>query len=90
VHIAVVGMPDDDMTKALWKKARRLYCPHKMLKSFDPQQGPMKWGEITFPYDGRPAVFICTDRICLAPVYQAEGMKERLVELLTVLRKPSI
>jgi len=90
VHIAVVGMPDDVMTKALWKKARRLYCPRKMLKSFDPQQGPMKWGEITFPYDGKPAVFICTDRICLAPVYQAEGMKERLVELLTVLRKPSI
>ena len=48
----------------------------------------MIWGEITFPYDGMPAVFICTDRICLAPVYQAEEMKERLVELLTLLRKP--
>jgi len=90
VHIAVVGMPDDVRTKALWKEARGLYCPRKMLKSFDPQQGPMKWGEITFPYDGKPSAFICTDRICLAPLYQSEGMKERLVELLTVLRKPSI
>jgi uncharacterized protein YyaL (SSP411 family) len=88
VHIAVVGMPDDVRTKALWKEARQLYCPRKMLKSFDPHEGAMKWGGITFPYDGRPAVFICTDRICLAPVYQAEGMKERLAELLTVLRKP--
>jgi uncharacterized protein YyaL (SSP411 family) len=90
VHIAVVGMPDDLMTKALWEEGQRLYCPRKMVKSFNPQQGPMKWGEITFPYDGRSAVFICTDRICLAPVYQAKGMEERLVELLTVLRKPSI
>jgi uncharacterized protein YyaL (SSP411 family) len=90
VHIAVVGMPDDAMTKALWEEGQRLYCPRKMVKRFNPQQGPMKWGEITFPYDGRSAVFICTDRICLAPVYQAKGMEERLVELLTVLRKPSI
>jgi len=90
VHLAVVGMPDDVRTKALWKEARQLYCPRKMVKIFDPQEGAMKWGEITFPYDGMPAVFICTDRICLAPVYQAEEMKERLVELLTVLRKPSI
>ena len=88
VHIAVVGMPDDVKTKGLWKEARRLYCPRKMVKIFDPQQATMKWGEITFPYDGMPAVFICTDRICLAPVYQAEEMKERLVELLTLLRKP--
>jgi uncharacterized protein YyaL (SSP411 family) len=90
VHIAVVGMPDDVMTKALWEEGQRLYCPRKMVKRFNPQQGPMKWGEITFPYDGRSAVFICTDQICLAPLYQAEGMKERLAELLTVLRKPSI
>jgi len=88
VHIAVVGMPDDERTKGLWKEARQLYCPRKMVKIFDPQQAAMKWGEITFPYDGMPAVFICTDRICLAPVYQAEEMKERLVELLTILRKP--
>ena len=88
VHIAVVGMPDDLMTKALWETGRQLYCPRKIVKGFNPQQGPMKWGEITFPYNERPAAFFCTDQICLAPVYQAEEMKERLAELLSVLRKP--
>lgn len=88
VHIAVVGIPDDVGTKALWNEASRLYCPRKMVKIFDPQHGAMKWGEITFPYNEKPAAFICTDQICLAPVYQAEGMKERLAELLHVLRKP--
>ncbi len=87
VHIAVVGMPDDVTTQALWEEGQRLYCPRKMLKRFNPQQGAMKWGEITFPYDGRSAVFICTDRLCLAPLYQAVGMKEGLAELLTILRK---
>ncbi|TFG62385.1 MAG: thioredoxin domain-containing protein [Nitrospirales bacterium] len=88
VHIAVVGMPDDNVTQALWKAGQRLYCPRKMVKMIHPQQGLLKWGEVTFPYEGRPAVFICTDQICLAPMYQAEGMSERLSELFTILRKP--
>lgn len=88
VHIAVIGRPDDARTKALWEEGRLLYCPRKIVKNFNPQQGDMKWGEITFPDNGRPTAFICTDRMCLAPVYQAEGMKERLAELLHVLRRP--
>jgi uncharacterized protein YyaL (SSP411 family) len=87
VHIAIVGMPDDAGTKALWDEARRLYCPRKMVKMFDPQQGTMKWGEISFPYNGTPSAFICTDQMCLPPVNQAEGMTERLNELLSELRE---
>jgi len=90
VHIAVVGMPDDARTKALWEEARRLYCPRKMIRGFQPQQGSMKWGEITFPDYETPTAFICTNQICLAPVYQAEEMEERLTELLTILRKPAL
>ena len=87
VHIAVVGMSEDVRTRTLWKEAHRLYCPRKMVKLFDPQHGPMKWGEITFPYDGQPSAFICTDQMCLAPAHQAGEMKERLQELLQVLRE---
>jgi hypothetical protein len=88
VHIAVVGMPDDGVTQDLWKAGQRLYCPRKMVKMFHPQKESLKWGEITLPYEGRPTAFICTDLICLAPLYQAEGMAERLSELFTILRKP--
>ncbi len=88
VHIAVVGIPGDVRTRTLWKEAHRLYCPGKMVKMFNPLQGPMKWGEINFPYDdGKPAAFLCTDQLCLAPVYQTEGIKKQLDELLNVLRE---
>jgi len=87
VHIAIVGMPDDVRTKALWDEARRLYCPRKMVKIFYPQQGAMKWGEISFSYNGTPSAFICTDQMCLPPVNQGEGMKKRLNELLSELRE---
>lgn len=87
VHIAIVGMPDEVGTKALWDEAGRLYCPRKMVKIFDPQKGVMKWGEISFPYHGKPSAFICTDQMCLPPVSRAEEMKERLNELLIELRE---
>ena len=90
VHIAIVGKSDDMETKVLYDEASRLYCPGKMIKIFDPQQGAMKWGEITFPYDGRPSAFLCTDKMCLPPVYQPERIKEGLVELLNVLRESAL
>jgi uncharacterized protein YyaL (SSP411 family) len=89
VHIAVVGELDDFRTQALRKEAQRLFCPGKMIKELQPQLVPMTWGEVTFPELESPAAFICTDRICLAPVYEAKEMKERLTELLTLLGKPS-
>ena len=87
VHIAVVGMLDDRRTRTLLTEARRLYCPGKKVKKFDPQNGAMKWGEIVFPYDGKPVAFLCTDQMCLAPVYQVDELKGRLDELLSVLRE---
>ena len=88
VHIAVVGMPDDGLTQALWEAAQGLFCPRKMVKQFHPLQGSLKWGDITFPYEGKPSAFICTDQICLAPQYQAEGMAGGISELFTILKKP--
>ncbi len=88
VHIAVVGKPDDGRTQSLIEEGRRLYCPRKMVKAFIPGSGALKWGNITFPTHvvEKPAAYICTDQVCLAPVYQAEKMKEGVAELLTVLR----
>ncbi|MEX0829198.1 MAG: DUF255 domain-containing protein [Nitrospirales bacterium] len=86
VHIAVVGMPGDGVTQDLWKAGQQLYCPRKMMKMFHPQRDSLKWGKIAFPYEGRPAAFICTDQLCLAPLYEAEGMAERLGDLFSILK----
>jgi hypothetical protein len=88
VHIAVVGTPGDPRAKALLLEGRRLYCPGKVVRGYDPQEGQPKWGEIVFPFDGRPVAFVCTDRICSAPVFQEEEMKESIAEILAVLKEP--
>jgi uncharacterized protein YyaL (SSP411 family) len=88
VHIAVVGTPGDPKANALLVEGRRLYCPGKIVRGFNPQEGQQKWGEIVFPYDGRPVAFVCTDQICSAPVFQAEAIKESIAEILAVLKEP--
>jgi uncharacterized protein YyaL (SSP411 family) len=88
VHIAVVGTPDDPRTNALLSEGGRLYCPGKIVRGFDPLEGQPQWGEIVFPYEGRPVAFVCTDRMCSAPVFQAERMKESIDEMLAVLNVP--
>jgi len=87
VHIAIVGMPEDVRTQALLLEGQQLYCPGKIMRSFDPRKGQAKWGDITFPYDGRSVAFVCTDQICLAPVFQAQKMKGSVEELIAVLKK---
>jgi uncharacterized protein YyaL (SSP411 family) len=87
VHIAVVGMPDDVMTQALLLAGQQLYCPGKIIRSFDPREGLAKWGDITFPYDERAVVFVCTDKMCLAPVFQEKNVKGSVEELIVLLKK---
>jgi uncharacterized protein len=88
VHIAVVGTPGDPRTTALLLVGRQLYCPGKIVRGYDPQEGQPKWGDIVFPFDGRPVAFICTDRICSAPVFREKAMKENVAEILAVLNEP--
>jgi uncharacterized protein len=88
VHIAVVGIPGDPRANALLLEARRLYCPGKIVRGYDPQEGQPKWGEIVFPFDGRPVAFVCTDRICSAPVFQEGVIKDSIAEILAVLKEP--
>ncbi len=87
VHIAIVGMPDDVMTQTLLLAGQQVFCPGKIMRSFDPREGQATWGDVTFPYDGRSVAFVCTDQICLAPVFQAKNVKGSVEELIAVLKK---
>lgn len=89
IHIAVVGNFDDAMTKGLMVEGQKMFCPGKIVKWFDPQEGPPTWGDIIFPYDERPVGFVCTDRMCSAPVFHAGDMKKSVADMMAVLRGPT-
>ena len=68
VHVAVVGDVHDPRTLNFMAEGYRIYFPGKLVLLFNPEQGPPQWGEVVFPYQGRPIAFACTDRLCSPPV----------------------
>src|SRR5690606_310474 len=90
VHIAVVGHSNDSGTTSLLLESRRLYYPGKIVKRIDPKNEEPKWGEIIFPFDGRPVAFVCTDRLCSPPAFQAEKLRPNLAEIFTLLQNPPL
>ena len=88
IHIAVVGVRGDSIANALWLEGLRLYCPGKIVKRIDPQEGQPKWDEIQFPYDGRAVAFVCTDRMCSAPAFHPEDMKKNMASILAEFKEP--
>ncbi len=87
VHIAVVGNLADARAQALWWESEQVFCPGKILKNFDPEQENLQWGNIEFPFDGRPAVFMCTDEMCMAPVFEVRHVKDRMKEFIKTLNQ---
>ncbi len=87
IHIAVLGAPQDPVTQALWLEAQKVFCPGKILRRFDPLDGEARWGDITFPYTGKPVAFVCTDRLCSPPIFQKGMMQDQLKEMVAVVKE---
>ena len=67
IEISVVGDPSDDGARALFRVARDLYEPRKVLHYEKPGRYPRK---------DRPAAYICTQDRCSSPVFEPEQIAE--------------
>ncbi|MDR4495271.1 MAG: thioredoxin domain-containing protein [Nitrospirales bacterium] len=82
VHVAVVGVPDHPSSLALMEEGHRFYYPGKLLRQFNPEQEPPRWGEISFPYHGQPVAFACTDRLCSPPVASPKDLHASILNVV--------
>ncbi len=89
IHIAVVGPPGDSLTEGLWSEGLMIFSPGVIQRKFNPEDSSPKWGEITFPYSGRPVAFVCTDRLCSPPIFEKERMRDQVKEMFALMKKKS-
>ena len=82
VHIVIIGDTAKHETQRLFQEGLSLYSPGKIVRSFDPHHDALKLGDITFPKTPEPAAYICTDKLCSAPVYNPEDLLTTHNELL--------
>ena len=82
IHVAVVGEPNDPLTRALVLEGHRVYYPGKLVRVFNPALKNPQWGEIVFPYPGHPVAFACTDRVCSPPVRYPENLAANILDVV--------
>ena len=87
VHIVVVGPRANGKTQSLFQQALRVYSPGKIVRILDPQHETLSLGEVSFPKLNEPQAYICTDKLCSAPVVRPKDLESTLQELLTNLNE---
>jgi uncharacterized protein YyaL (SSP411 family) len=81
VMFSVVGAKADPRTKALRDAAYHAYAPHALLREDEPGQGH-------YPYPGEPAIYLCSDSACSAPVFSAEAVQGSVNAFVRAAREP--
>jgi len=80
VEVAVIGPPDDPVTRGLTTTARHSPSPGLVLAAGDPDAGargvPLLEGRTLV--DGRPAAYVCRNFVCVRPVTDADELRRLL------------
>lgn len=81
LHITVVGGKGDPAALALFTAARRYYSPYKRVEWWDRAEGLLMNHDVEYPELPRAAVFVCTERRCSLPLYDAAKLPTLLEQL---------
>ena len=87
LHITVVGPKSDADSQALFKAALAQPAVYRRVEWWDPAQGKLVNPDVTYPQLGRPAAFICTNKVCSSPLFKAEDLGQQVMQLLAVGQK---
>ena len=71
VHITIVGGKRDAAAKKLYVAALAYAIPYRRIEWWDRKEGKLANADVAYPMLARPAAFICTNRICSSPIYDA-------------------
>ena len=83
LHLTVVGHKDDPAAKALFLAALQYPASYKRLEWWDTREGKLPNPDVQYPSSvQRSAFYICTERTCSAPVFNAEDVAVKIHKVL--------
>jgi uncharacterized protein YyaL (SSP411 family) len=74
VHLVLVGRSTHPRTSGLFRAARRVYTPHRVLQFLDPVQDAERIAALGFPPGPEPVLYVCLGGMCLAPITTLDGI----------------
>ena len=78
LHLTVVGTKDDPKSRDLFGALQRLPGWYKRIDWWDRAAGPLPNPDVQYPPVKKPAAFVCTDRRCSLPLYDAQALAKFL------------
>jgi uncharacterized protein YyaL (SSP411 family) len=86
-HMTIVGHKDDPRAQALHAAARAFPARYKRLEWLDLREGKLPNPDVEYPDLGEPAAFVCSNRICSYPSFNAEELAATVRQMAKL--KPS-
>ena len=80
-HITVVGSKRDAVARSLYGRALAVVDGYRRIEWWDRAEGKLPNADVAYPKLPRAAAFICTDKICSSPVYQADEIAPTIARL---------
>ncbi|MBA2352323.1 MAG: thioredoxin domain-containing protein [Burkholderiales bacterium] len=71
VHITIVGGKGDVQAAQLYRAALRYPAVNRRIEWWDQREGAMPNADVQYPQLGRAAAFVCTNKRCSLPVFEA-------------------
>jgi hypothetical protein len=80
-HITVVGSKRDAAARALYASALAAVDGYRRIEWWDRSEGKLPNADVAYPKLPRASAFICTDKICSAPIYKADEIAPTVARL---------
>jgi uncharacterized protein YyaL (SSP411 family) len=83
LHVVTVAKKDDTTGKELFLAALKYPSASKRTEWWDRAEGPMPNPDVQYPVLPKAAAFVCTQRRCSLPIFQAAKVAESIRRLST-------
>ena len=84
LHLTVVGAKSDPAAQSLFRAALKYPSFYKRVEWWDTQEGKLPNPDVQYPSVSRPAAYICTQRTCSPPIFDAEALPTKVSRVLGV------
>jgi len=88
LHVTIVGHKDDAAAQSLFQAALRYPANYKRLEWWDIREGKLPNPDVQYPELSRAAAFVCTNKVCSAPIFNPADLPARVDKISGVAASP--
>jgi uncharacterized protein YyaL (SSP411 family) len=78
LHVTIVGAKSDPAARALFQDALALPAVYRRIDWWDPKGPALARSETRFPVLDRATAFVCTERFCSLPLFDARALEQQV------------